>query len=103
MHIGIYNIMSMHFFSKSKINTCGVVILHLEKLDFFHNVGLNCPGEKYLLIYFISVMICLYLMRYWLQGMRGLLKKKKKSSAKQTNQSFTPVYKSTLTHVSITQ
>lgn len=73
--------MSMHFFSKSKINTCGVVILHLEKLDFFHNVGLNCPGEKYLLIYFISVMICLYLMRYWLQGMRGLLKKKKKKVA----------------------
>lgn len=73
--------MSMHFFSKSKINTCGVVILHLEKLDFFHNVGLNCPGEKYSLIYFISVMICLYLMRYWLQGMRGLLKKKKKKVA----------------------
>lgn len=73
--------MSMHFFSKSKINTCGVVILHLEKLDFFHNVGLNYPGEKYLLIYFISVMICLYLMRYWLQGMRGLLKKKKKKVA----------------------
>lgn len=77
MHIEIYNIMSMHFFSKSKINTCGVVILHLEKQDFFHNVGLNCPGEKYLLIYFISVMICLYLMRYWLPGMRSLLKKKK--------------------------
>lgn len=73
--------MSMHFFSKSKINTCGVVIPHLEKLDFFHNVGLNCPGEKYSLIYFISVMICLYLMRYWLQGMRGLLKKKKKKVA----------------------
>lgn len=73
--------MSMHFFSKSKINTCGVVILHLEKLDFFHNVGLNCPGEKYSLIYFISVMICLYLMRYWLQGMRGLFKKKKKKVA----------------------
>lgn len=83
MHIGIYNIMSMHFFSKSKINTCGVVILHLEKLDFFHNVGLNCPEEKYLLIYFISVMICLYLMRYWLQGMRGLLKKKKVALSRQ--------------------